>query len=470
MKLFFISLFLIVNSITSGYALIINEIMSNPTGDDGGREWVEIYNESSSAVDLSQLTISVKGVTAIPVTHLSGDTMLPAKGYAIISSTVSGATKFLQDYGTYNGPHFKSSISLVNTGITSLEIKLGGVSVYVVPSYTAAKEGLSLSLFDGNYKVSTPTPGSDNLEIGGDVGSVTNQSTTTVAVATTTNQVTLAQATPPLANIVIYMPFEKVAIAGAETELSVFAMTRENKPIDKMVYTWAYGDGGQGVGSSTLYRYAYPGNYIAQVEGTNGYLIGNGRMHVRVVSPDIKITKAVVGKYGPYIDIENPNPYDLDFSQWRLTIDGASFPFPKNTLLVGNNVTHIVGSAMGFSHIVFSSTTLIKILFPNQEEVERYVFPDAAQHSVSLPGSSTNTIIVSTTTQASVIASAKKIQQSMIKPKEKLVPAFNKVKSMYGNTPSPTSSKELSLQATNTKREISRDTRMASFLKGIFSR
>ena len=69
------------------------------------------------------------------------------------------------------------------------------------------------------------------------------------------------------------------------------------------------------------------------------------------------------------IDILNPNKYDLDLSQWRLTIDGASFPFPKNTIILGGNTTRFSGVAMGFAGVGFSSSTIVKIMFPNLEEV-----------------------------------------------------------------------------------------------------
>jgi hypothetical protein len=351
------------------HALVINEIMSNPTGDDSGREWVEIYNDTQESIDISALTISIKGGTAVVVTPLSGGTSLVAGGYAIIGSTVSNATKFSQDYPSYTGPLFKSSISLVNTGITSIEIKLNGISSDVLASYTAAKEGSTFSKINGTFVTGSPTPGAENLASSSDT---TDTTTSTTTATTTEYQVTVPQMSPPSADIIFYMPFEKTVVAGAETEFSTYATTRAGKMIDGLTATWAFGDGGQGTGTSTKYRYAYSGRYFAQVEGTNGYVAGLGRMLVRVVPPDIAITKIASGKYGSYIDITNPNSYDLDLSQWKLSIEGAVFPFPKNTLLPANSTTHFSGLAMGFADITISSSTLIRILFPNAEEVTRY--------------------------------------------------------------------------------------------------
>ncbi|MEZ0209019.1 MAG: lamin tail domain-containing protein, partial [Candidatus Paceibacterota bacterium] len=359
---------LITGTIVQVQALTISEVMSNPTGDDNGREWIEVYNEGSTDVDISSMTVSIKGGTAVVTTPLQGGTMLPAGGYVIIGSTVSGSTKFLQDYPSYAGILFKSSISLVNTGVTSIDIKLNGSIVASLPSYTAAKEGSTLSYIGGSYVVGTPTPGSDNQA----TDTSSSGSSNTASTTTPETQVTLPQMSPPTSDIIIYMPEERVVVAGADSEFSVFSQTRVGKPINDLRYSWAFGDGGQATGSSTNYRYVYPGRYIAQVEAVSATTIGSGRMVVRVVSPDISITSVGAGKYGAYIDIRNPNTYDIDLSQWRITIDGASFPFPKNTWLLSGQTTRFPGSAMGFASTTLSSTSSVKIVFPSLEEVTHY--------------------------------------------------------------------------------------------------
>lgn len=368
-----LTLFFYIASISQTQALQISEVMSNPIGDDSGREWIEIYNNTQTTTDLSGLTISIKGGNPITISPVSGGTSLLPNTYAIIGSTVTGATKFLQDYPSYNGILLKSGISLVNTGVTSIEVRINATSVDTLPSYTAAKEGSTLSLVAGNFVAGSPTPGADNQVITSDQNGV-SQSDQNNTSTTTDTQSTIAQMSPPNADIILYIPTQKIAVAGAESLFTVGSMTRAGSPIDKVNYTWAFGDGGSGVGSSTQYRYAYPGKYIAQVQGGNSYLIGTGRMVVYVVAPDIEITAVQSGKYGTFIDILNPNAYDLDFSQWQLSIGDTRYSFPKNTLLAGNTTTHISGLAMGFASTTIFESQVVRILFPNQEEVTRYTY------------------------------------------------------------------------------------------------
>lgn len=359
MKFSILSL-LLLSTIVRTHALLINEVMSNPTGDDSGREWIELYNNGESSIDLNTLTISIKGGSFLTVTPVSGGIMLDPGGYAIVGSTVSGATKFMLDYPSYTGILLRSSINLVNTGMTSIDIKSGGVILDSLPSYTAAKEGNTYSLIGGNFTTGTPTPGEENKSSsgGGD--------------ATTTDpgpQMTIPVSSPS-ADIVVYLPTEKVVVAGAPSLFSVYSLTREGKAINNVSYVWSFGDGGERTGSSTLYRYFYPGKYIAQVEATNSLVAGTGRMTVKVVAPDLRISTILNGKYGKYVDITNPNKYDLDVSGWKLSIDGALFSFPKNTIL-SEGVTHIPGLTMGFASTTVASSTIIKLLFPNMDEVLR---------------------------------------------------------------------------------------------------
>lgn len=442
----FISVLLGIHSILSVHALVINEIMSNPIGDDGGREWLEVYNDSDGSIDLSTLTISIKGGSFIAVTPVSGGVMLAPHSYAVIGSTVSGVTKFTQDYTSYTGPLFKSAVSLVNTGVTSLELKLQGQTVDTLASYTAAKEGQTWARIGAGFSSGEPTPGQENKAV------VVAQDT-----ATTTEggaQTTLPQMTAPSADIVLYFPAEKIVVAGAPSLFSVSALTRAGRVIDGMTYAWSFGDGGSRTGSSTLYRYFYPGRYVAQVEGTNGFVAGTGRMTVRVVSPDISVSPIGFGKYGSYIDITNPNAYDLDISDWKLVVDSVPFSFPRNTLLpVG--VTRFSGVAMGFSNVAVSSTTLIKLLFPSMDELLRFTQGEG--------------LGVVKDVQTSLQATSSKIT-SPISPLFKPLPKITypiKIQSKASST-------KTTEQATSSQKVVvvakQKDTRIAGFLKSIFSK
>lgn len=441
-----LAIFIALAGLMHTQALIINEILSNPVGTDNGREWVELYNDGTESVDLSGVSVATTETgTAVPLILLAGEITLPAGAYAIIGTIVSGQTKFLEDYPTYSGVLFRTSgsFSLTN-GSASLYIRSGSNVLASVPSYTAAGEGQTLSFVSGSYVAGTPTPGAKNEATGGSGGAIDTGTTTTTLQ--TENQTTISQATPPSPDIVMYIPGEKLVVAGAESEFSVSSATRAGKEIQNVVYTWAFGDGGSGVGSSTLYRYAYTGRYVAVVEGISSTVRGTGRIAVRVVAPDIKITNVGSGKYGSYVDVTNPDAYDIDVSQWRLQIDGIPFTFPKNTLILADSTTRFSGLAMGFASTTIATSTVVKILFPSQEEIVRFSL-DKQESAVFL--SAPTVLGVATTTESSLAALP--APKPIIRP----VVAVKKVETIATGTPP-------------VKVVSTRDTRIVSWLKTLF--
>lgn len=427
--------FLIIRSIADAHALVIHEVMSNPVGDDSGREWVEVYNNEEIDVDISSLTISIKGGTPVVVTPLSGGTIVPRGGYAIIASTVSGSTKFLQDYGNYSGLLFKSSLSLVNTGVTSIDIRLGGQVVNAIASYTAAKEGSTLSLVNGSFVQTTPTPGSANTS------DTSVSQDEFAATSTPTSQVTVSKQVPPAPDIIIHVPFEKIAVAGAPARFSAYGTRRDDTPVNDLRFSWAFGDGGEATGSSTLYRYAYPGRYIAHVEARNNTVYGEGVERVHVVSPELTIASVGSGKYGTYVDIQNGGMYDLNISDWRLLFDGVPYVFPRNTIIAGHSTTRLSGLAMGFASTTVKEGGEVALVFPNQERIAQFI------HTTQLPQ------VLGTSTTAVVI--------QPVKPRHPVLP--KKIEPKVATT----SARATTAVHTTPKKK---DTRIASFFKSLFGK
>jgi hypothetical protein len=427
-------------------ALSINEIFSNPTGDDSGREWIEVYNDTDNAVDIGSLTLSIKGGNPIIATPVSGGVSIPPHGYGVIGSTVSGATRFLQDYPEYNGVLFKSSISLVNTGITSLDIRLGGTVVDTVSSYTAAKEGKSYAKVSGQFVTATPSPGKENI-VDESVSTADTQATT----STTGTQTTIPQMSPPSADMTLYLPFERTVVAGAPTEFSVYALTGTGKAVSQISYTWAFGDGGQGVGSTTVYRYMYPGNYLVYVDGTTGSVAGKARMKVRVVSPDVSISSIKTSNVGSYVEITNPNLYELDISGWKLSVDGAMYSFPFTTVLLPG-VTKVSSYALGFASSTYTATSAVRLLFGDNTEV--VTAKERKEVAGALSATATSSVIeISSTTKSSFVEKGsirpvvRTSQQKLLKPQA---------------SSSATTSPVITIETTR------RDNRIATFFRSLF--
>src|SRR5262249_42708401 len=84
--------------------LVISEVMPNPTGDDTGKEWFEVYNADTRAVDLAglELIVSLPDRTMEKAVAVTAGT-IPAGGYFVFSSSAPDLVPGYADYGYGTG-------------------------------------------------------------------------------------------------------------------------------------------------------------------------------------------------------------------------------------------------------------------------------------------------------------------------------------------------------------------------------
>ena len=72
---------------------------------------------------------------------------------------------------------------------------------------------------------------------------------------------------------------------------------------DGLDFEWSFGDGGGKFGQKVSHYYVYPGEYTLVVSA-DGYTVGGeAKMNVKVVAPDISISKVGMGGKENFIDL-----------------------------------------------------------------------------------------------------------------------------------------------------------------------
>lgn len=136
--------------------IVITEIMYDlAEGPDAGREWVEVLNSGSSAVDLATYRLFENGTNH----KISGAGSLAPGGYAVIADN---AEKFKADWPSFSSLVFDSAFSLSNTGESiSIRTQAGAEIDTVAYSDSLAKgTGDSLQREPGAFfAAGMPTPG-----------------------------------------------------------------------------------------------------------------------------------------------------------------------------------------------------------------------------------------------------------------------------------------------------------------------
>jgi len=144
-------------------SILINEIMYSPDGTDTDHEWVEVWNGTDSAVDLTDWVFADnQGNHGLALA--SGVIIVDAGEYFVIADD---AAQFLADYPDFAGVLFQSSFSLANSGETiSVKNAEGEVvdEVTYAPEQGADGDGDSLQRTpEGAWEPAAPTPGGENV-------------------------------------------------------------------------------------------------------------------------------------------------------------------------------------------------------------------------------------------------------------------------------------------------------------------
>lgn len=144
-------------------AVVINEIMYNPADTDNNHEWIEVWNGTDEAIDLTDWEFTESGGDH-GLALASGVIIIDAGGYFVIADD---AAQFQIDYPEFSGVLFDSSFSLVNTGETVAVKDAGGGIVDEVmydPADGADGTGESLQRTpEDTWEPAEPTPGAKNM-------------------------------------------------------------------------------------------------------------------------------------------------------------------------------------------------------------------------------------------------------------------------------------------------------------------
>ena len=88
----FVAMALVVALPFAAQALVINEIMQNPSAvTDGNGEWFEIYNDTNAAIDIDGYTIRDDGSDTHRINN-GGPLMVPAFGYVVLGPNADQGT------------------------------------------------------------------------------------------------------------------------------------------------------------------------------------------------------------------------------------------------------------------------------------------------------------------------------------------------------------------------------------------
>lgn len=409
-------------------ALRITEIMYDPDGSDTGREWIEIYNDESAAIQISNYKLN-EGDSNHTIT---GSDILNTQQYAII---VEDIAKFRTDYPNYNGVLYRASYGPMPNSVganIALKNKPAGatdyVSVYEYNYDNVARANItsghtvcniSIDTLSADWRECNATPGLANVGIGEPITNTNSTSSSSSTISNTNNisSSTLSNNMIPVGvnyyvpNPNIYIKVgdmnvesikNKTVMAGTEFELLVRAYNQNGMAINSPKYYWSMGDGGYYEGEKIKYIYHVPGDYEFTVDAGNDNSYSMYRGNIKVVTPNMKIIEASTTMN--IIIIKNNSNAELDMGGYLIRDDKSnkSYKIARNTFIKPNSELRLFGYAMGF---VSTSSEYYSLWSPNNLLLSRYMreLTSSVIDVSTFTARATNTMLVRASTTTKII-------------------------------------------------------------------
>jgi hypothetical protein len=391
-------------------ALMVTEIMYDVEGTDADREWVEIFNDGESSVDLSQYRLNDGAnhvLNAPPANGGQGSLTFPANSYAIIAAN---AETFLSEHPGFSGTVIDTVLSLTNTGDT-VAMTLGGA---VVTSHTYTSDdggvgtGRTLQYIDGVWTESIASPGTAGTLQDDSEPSATETITTTSTTATSSDEEVSASEKERIAELrrqftIDLLEVPKTGVAGATISLKAKVSNAYKEQYAVGRFVWSMGDGGsrEFVDDSPFqYVYMYPGEYVVTIDfykKNNRSLIPEktARKTIAITAPSIRI--ASIDARGS-VELVNDSSEERDIGGWMLSSNGTQFVFPRHTTVLAKKKIFLSGRT---SALLLTPQSTLVLMNENGDSISSYgaVLPEkktVRASGISVPAIAQASAVVST--------------------------------------------------------------------------
>jgi hypothetical protein len=459
--------------------------MYDPDGSDTDREWLEVFNETSAQINLTEYKFfeanTNHGINGIESFLLSGE-------YALV---VQDINKFKTDFPTYTGKIFTSSFSLSNSGEPlAFKNKEGVVSheVNYTSFLTGSNGGKTLNFNGTSFSGGSPTPGTSLLSVIGttttDTGTTT--ATTTQTTATTTQATSTQSATETVINPTgVYNPVYTISrpwpiqdkiyvnagenrktIVGVENLFEGKALGSDKKPALNASFNWSFGDGYTLEGQKVTHVYKNTGEYTVVLEVYSNGSLESDKIYVKVESPDLQIKivdKKIDGKNEKFVELTNSSVNELKLSEMQIRTVGETqkiFQIPKNFSILGKRTVLFEKDLLGFD----TTLSYVSLEYINGKVIGEYGSKDTKKNLILGKIEKTNDKIVSTTTTSVSIYTKEEWEQSLKNSQNKITPqkTFKKISPVLSKT------EDNSLKQITTKTQISTTTKSSEKSKIVF--
>lgn len=323
-------------------AVLINEVAWMGSADNPNDEWIELRNESTQSVDVTDWVLSDGQNLDIVL-----DGTIPAGGYAVLERTDDSSapgSAFLIYTGALSNEG--RTLTLLRSNGTMEDRAAGGEGWENIGGDNETKETAQYT--NSGWTTGTPTPGRANVsyappsaepkEDDDDDGSA-KSSSRTVARSDSEEQLELV-----LPDVTLRLDLTAPTLAYVHEPLT-FAVEPSgigDTLLASLDMTWNFGDLTTKSGRSVSHAYEYPGTYVVMVHAEYARQHATARHEITVVPVNFSLTTNKDGD----LQIHNDAKYEVDLSGYSLRGE-ETIVFPDNTILLPQSTLTIPKEKLG---------------------------------------------------------------------------------------------------------------------------
>jgi hypothetical protein len=151
---------------------------------------------------------------------------------------------------------------------------------------------------------------------------------------------------------------DRLTSVGNNIVFQVEATKLQNVSEQNIYYDWSFGDGATSQGKIVSHQYSFPGEYTVVVNGIASDKQAVSRVVVKVISPEISISKVSGG-----LSVTNKSKTEFNLEGWRINSNNKDFVFPKDTIILAGKTIIFDDKVTGiYSENVSLQNPLGKIL------------------------------------------------------------------------------------------------------------
>jgi hypothetical protein len=201
-----------------------------------------------------------------------------------------------------------------------------------------------LNFASGTWKAFVATPGEVTRSV---IPTIPATNGGGVASGDTTNGTTgsnyssgYTSKTYRLGDLNLLVPKEIYGLTGAATQFFVKVLDSKGNVINNVNIFWSYGDGLEGLNSTSSHIYRSSGDYTVTVEAENGSKYGVERIKVRIDDPKIYISKFSTST----LTIQNDSDEELDIGGFYIWSDQGIFKLSRKLIISPKSELNIDGT------------------------------------------------------------------------------------------------------------------------------